>query len=414
MNASGIRNVMLTAVAAVGLVGTGVALRSGTSTVHAGTSAIPTDGSIADAAERAIDSVVTISVSREGGGMNDPMSPFFNMDPGGMREQAKGSGVIVTANGRILTNAHVVNGFDNIMVTLPDGSDVDAKVVGKDTKADLAVIQIKGNVPPLKPIQFGDSSSLRLGDIVLAIGDGLDVGKSVSMGIVSAKGRGGMGIEVYEDFIQTDATINPGNSGGALVNMKGELVGINTAIASRSGGSQGIGFAIPSNMARPIMEMLARDGKVSRGYLGVGPVTNTPALAKKFKLGTTTGVALAEVEPDGPAAKAHLSEGDVVTSIDGQPTRTDQALRNAIAFAKPGATVALDVVHKDGSKATVKAKLSEQPDESRAMRGQRGQRGGGKQQQQQPNVPFQVPDGWDCQQTQNGWECHSGGGQQQP
>src|SRR5262249_50836318 len=151
----------------------------------------------------------------------------------------------------------------------------------------------KGNVPALKPLSFGDSSNLRLGDIVLAVGDGMGIGKSVSLGIVSAKGRGGMGIEEYEDFIQTDATINPGNSGGALVNLKGELVGINTAIASRTGGSQGIGFAIPSNMARPIMEMLVRDGKVVRGYLGVNIATVTPTTVKEHKLGATSGVEVA-------------------------------------------------------------------------------------------------------------------------
>jgi serine protease Do len=396
---------VLTAAAAVGLVATGAALRSGPSTAHGAPSAIPTDGSIADAAERADASVVTISVSREAPAM-DEFSGFF-MDPrgmSGMKEQAKGSGVIVTANGRILTNAHVVNGFDDITVTLPDGTDVPAKVIGKDTKADLAVIQIKGTVPQLKPITWGDSTSLRLGDIVLAIGDGLDVGKSVSMGIVSAKGRAirdprtHQGLEEYMDFIQTDATINPGNSGGALVNLKGELVGINTAIASRSGGSQGIGFAIPSNMARPIMDMLARDGKVTRGYLGVGIATVTPVLAKQLKLGSAVGVALGEIDPNGPAGKARLVEGDVVTAIDGAPMKSDEVLRNTIAMTKPGTTVSLEVVHRDGSKATVKAKLAEQPDlEAMARKRNKNQ-----------NLPFQVPDGWDCTRTQNGVECHSG------
>ena len=418
MNASRLRNTLLTTAAAVGLVATGAALRSGPSVAHATPSAIPTDGSIADAAERADASVVTISVSRDA---RPSMDDFF-MDPramgGMMKEQAKGSGVIVTANGRILTNAHVVNGFDDITVTLPDGTDVPAKVVGKDTKVDLAVIQIKGTIPPLKPIVFGDSSALRLGDVVLAIGDGLDVGKSVSMGIVSAKGRAlrdpmsGRGLEEYMDFIQTDATINPGNSGGALVNLKGELVGINTAIASRSGGSQGIGFAIPSNMARPIMEMLARDGKVTRGYLGVGIATVTPSLVKQLKLGTNSGVALGTIDPNGPAGKARLVEGDVVTAIDGQPMKNDEVLRNTIAMTKPGTTISLDVFHRDGSKSNVKAKLIEQPEPGKVI-GQggkgRGQRGG-----QQPNVPFQVPDGWDCNQTQNGWECHSGGQSNNP
>ena len=261
----------LAAAAVVGLVGTGAALRSGTTPAHA-TPSVLTDGSIPDVAERVVDSVVNISTSHavEAGPVSfdpffsDPFSPGFG-DPGDRKAMSKGSGVIVTASGRILTNAHVVKDADDIKVTLHDGNDYDAKVVGVDPKGDLAVLQLKGNMPALKPLTFGDSSALRLGEVVLAIGDPFGVGKSVTMGIVSAKGRGGMGIEEYEDFIQTDAAINPGNSGGALINSRGELVGINTAIASKSGGYAGIGFAIPTNMARPIMEQLIRDGKVSRG-----------------------------------------------------------------------------------------------------------------------------------------------------
>jgi len=232
----------LAAAAVVGLVGTGAALRSGATPAHA-TPSVLTDGSIPDVAERVVDSVVNISTSHviEAGPasfdpfFSDPFSPGYG-DPGDRKAMSKGSGVIITASGRILTNAHVVKDADDIRVTLQDGNDYEAKVVGVDPRADLAVIQLKGNVPTLKPLTFGDSSSLRLGDVVLAIGDPFGVGKSVTMGIVSAKGRGGMGIEEYEDFIQTDAAINPGNSGGALVNLKGELIGINTAIASKSGG----------------------------------------------------------------------------------------------------------------------------------------------------------------------------------
>jgi len=290
----------------------------------------------------------------------------------------------------------VVDGFDNIKVTLTDGSQYDAKVLGKDTKADLAVVQLKGNVPPLKPIAWGDSSNLRLGDIVLAIGDGLGVGKSVSMGIVSGKDRSNVGIEAYEDFIQTDAAINPGNSGGALVNLKGELVGVNTAIASRSGGSQGIGFAIPSNMARPIMEMLLKDGKVTRGYLGVEIVTDNPQLAQKEHLGAQRGVAVGRVDNDGPAGKARLKTGDVIVGLNGQTLQRSEVLRNAIAMTKPGTTVSLDVVHRDGSKDTVKVKLGQLPDEP-------------KQAQNDPNVPFKVPPGWKCQRTPNGVQCYGGG-----
>jgi S1-C subfamily serine protease len=237
-----------------------------------------------------------------------------------------------------------------------------AKIVGIDPKADLAVIQLKGKVPTLKPLPFGDSNTLRLGEVVLAIGDPFGVGKSVTMGIVSAKGRGNMGIEEYEDFIQTDAAINPGNSGGALVNLKGELVGVNTAIASKSGGYAGIGFAIPTTMAKPIMEMLVRDGKVVRGYLGVNIVTVTAAMAQENKLGSARGAAIAGIQPGSPAAKAGLSEYDVVTAINGTEVRSSDVLRNTIAMIKPGTVVELTVFPKTGSKKIIKATLGELPD----------------------------------------------------
>lgn len=335
---------------------------------YAAPAGIPTDGTIADVAERTVESVVNIDVVHEQKGFGrmgmDPFGDSFGWEVP-QKAYGKGSGVIVAASGRILTNAHVVDGADNIKVTLQDGTEVDAKVIGKDPHVDLAVIQLKGKFPPLKPITFGDSTALRLGDIVLAVGDGMGIGKSVSMGIVSAKGRQNLGIEEFEDFIQTDATINPGNSGGALVNLKGELVGINTAIASRSGGSQGIGFAIPTHMARPIMETLIRDGKVARGYLGISIATVTPAILKEHKLGTTAGVVVAGISPDGPAARTSLAEGDVVVAIEGKAIKTSSELRTAIASAKPGATIALDVVHADGKRATIKAKLGELPEQRR-------------------------------------------------
>jgi Do/DeqQ family serine protease len=373
---------LLAAAAVVGLVGTGAALRSGATPAHA-TPSVLTGGSIPDVAERVVDSVVNISTSRvvEAGPASfdpfftNPFSPSFG-DPSDRMAMSKGSGVIITASGRILTNAHVIKDADDIRVTLHDGNDYDAKVIGVDPKADLAVIQLKGNVPALKPLTFGDSSSLRLGELVLAIGDPFGVGKSVTMGIVSAKGRGGMGIEEYEDFIQTDAAINPGNSGGALVNLKGELVGINTAIASKSGGYAGIGFAIPTNMARPIMEQLIKDGKVSRGYLGVNIATVTPLLAKEHSL-PPRGAVLIRIDPDGPAAKTGLVEGDVIVSLNGTEIKTSDVLRNTIAMIKPGTTVELGVVHKDGSKAVVKARLGELPADNvvrpQQLRGQRFQ-----------------------------------------
>jgi serine protease Do len=339
-------NRMLIVVSILGLLGSSAA------SAHP---SLPTDNSIADMAERVVDSVVNISTQTEV--QADPFFSDFFGESSPQHMGGKGSGVIITASGRILTNAHVVNGADDITVTLQDGTELSAKVVGKDTRADLAVIQLEGRVPALKPIPWGDSAGLRLGEIVLAVGDGMGVGKSVSMGIVSAKGRG-LRIAEYEDFIQTDAAINPGNSGGALVNIKGELVGINTAIASRSGGYQGIGFAIPTNMAKPIMEMLMKDGKVSRGYLGIGIATVNAAIAKEYKLPASRGVLVANVEDGSPAAKAGLVQGDVITAINGTEVKTDDALKNTIAMIKPGTAVELDVIHRDAKSTTVKAKLS--------------------------------------------------------
>jgi Do/DeqQ family serine protease len=383
----------LAAAAVVGLIGTGAALRSGATPAHAAPPVL-TDGTIPDVAERVVDSVVNISTSHtiEAGPasfdpfFSDPFSPGFG-DPGDRRAMSKGSGVIVTSGGRILTNAHVVKDADDIKVTLQDGNDFDAKVVGVDPKGDLAVIQLKGNVPVLKPLPFGDSSALRLGEVVLAIGDPFGVGKSVTMGIVSAKGRGGMGIEEYEDFIQTDAAINPGNSGGALVNLKGELVGINTAIASKSGGYAGIGFAIPTNMARPIMDQLVKDGKVSRGYLGVSIGTVTPLLVKERNLPVQHGALVSAVDPNGPAGRSGLVEGDVVVALNGTEIRTHDVLRNTIAMIKPGTTVDLQVVHKNGSKGAIKTKLGELPADNRVPARQlRGLRQA-PQQRRQPQWP---------------------------
>jgi serine protease Do len=359
-----------------------------TATVAYAHPALPTDNSIADVAERVVESVVNISTETE-----VAVDPFFGAMMGGDDVQkmgGKGSGVIVTANGRILTNAHVVNGADDITVTLHDGTEVNAKVVGKDTRADLAVLQLEGKFPALKPIPWGDSKGLRLGEIVLAIGDGLGVGKSVSMGIVSAKGRG-LRLAEFEDFIQTDAAINPGNSGGALVNVKGELIGINTAIASRTGGYQGIGFAIPTDMAKPVMEALMKDGKVSRGYLGVGIATVSPQIAKRFGLGADKGVLVRGVEPDGPAAKAGLVEGDVVIAVNGTEVKSDDALRKLIGNAKPGTTVELQVAHRNANakKSTLKAKLGELPSDDNALTPKRNDRSRSKKAQRMN--PFVSP-----------------------
>jgi serine protease Do len=370
---------LLAAVAVLGLSGTGAALRPGLSPAYAAPPVVMTDASIPDIAERVVDSVVNISTSKAVRGgpaetdpfFTDPDSPGFGTRPSQRRLSSMGSGVIVTSGGRILTNAHVVQGADDIKVTVQDGTDYEATIVGIDPKADVAVLQLKGKVPPLKPLAFGDSSQLRLGEVVLAIGNPFGVGKSVTMGIVSAKGRGNMGIEEYEDFIQTDAAINQGNSGGALVNLKGELVGINTAIASRSGGYQGIGFAIPSNMARPIMDMLVKDGKVVRGFLGVNIQTVTSQLAREHNLGATRGAVVADVQPNSPAAKAGLVTGDVIVALNGSEIRSGDVLRNTIALIKPGTTVDLEVVGRGApaKKKVVKAQLGELPDDPPRRRG---------------------------------------------
>ncbi len=368
---SSLRN-LFAAVALVGLVGVGAAVQPLTS-AHAGPNLV--DTSIPDVAERVVDSVVNISTHSATSGpaaydpfFSDPDSPYYGMQPSERNQMSKGSGVIVTASGRILTNAHVVKGASQITVTLHDGTDFDAKVVGADPKADLAVLQLEGKVPTLKPLVFGDSTALRLGEVVLAVGDPFGVGKSVTMGIVSAKGRGGMGIEEYEDFIQTDAAINPGNSGGALVNLRGELVGINTAIASPNRGYAGIGFAIPTNMARPIMDMLVKDGKVVRGYLGVNIVTVTKALAADQKLGSARGAVIAGIQQGGPADLAGLAEGDVVTAINGTEIRTSDVLRNTIAMLRPGTTVDLEVVNRTAGKKVIRAKLGELPGDTTVPR----------------------------------------------
>jgi serine protease Do len=360
------RTVLLTATTALGLaVGVG-ALRSAPSSAVAAPSVLA-DSTIADVAERAVQSVVNISTSRtvsDGPGawdpfFADPRSPYSG-DGQERKASSLGSGVIVTAQGRILTNNHVIEGADDIKVTLSNGTELTAKLVGTDPRSDVAVLQLQGTLPPLKPLSLGDSSSLRLGEVVLAIGDPFGVGQAVTMGIVSAKGRASVGIVDYEDFIQTDAAINPGNSGGALVNLRGELVGINTAILSRTGGYQGIGFAIPSNMARQISDMLVRDGKVKRGYLGVNIATVNQDVAKQAGLKVDHGVLVTGVQPDGPAGKAGLKEGDVIVSLDGAEVKDAGKLRNTVAMSPSGASVDLQVM-RGSSKQGVKVKLAELP-----------------------------------------------------
>ena len=367
---SPLRTKLLAATAVLGLAGTGVAVNLSTHAYAAPTATTLTDSSIPDIAERVVESVVNIattSQSQQGPAFSDPFftdprSPFYGQDPSPREQKSKGSGVIVNTSGRIITNAHVVAGATEILVTLHDGVDYPAKVIGIDPKADVAVIQLTGkNLPKMTPLAFGNSSELRLGEVVLAVGDPFGKGKSVTMGIVSAKGRSGLGIEDYEDFIQTDAAVNPGNSGGALVNLKGELIGINTAIASNTGAYAGISYAIPTNMARPIMEELVKSGKVSRGYMGVGLVTVDRDLAKQYNLGAQSGVVVAGVEPNSPAAAAGLEKFDVITSLNGAPVKADYVVRQAIGGLKPGVTVNMEVTTPRNGTKTVKVKLAEQP-----------------------------------------------------
>jgi len=320
--------------------------------------------SIADITERVLPSVVNISMTKvtKMSASPLPFMPFFG--PQGQedrREQGMGSGVIVSKDGYILTNNHVVADAQEIKVTTSDRKNFTATIVGTDPKSDLAVIKLKGDISNLTPVEFGDSGRLRLGDVVLAIGNPFGVGQTVTMGIVSAKGRTDLGIEAYEDFIQTDAAINPGNSGGALINGEGKLVGINTAILSRSGGYQGIGFAIPSNMASPIMESLKKSGKVVRGWLGVAIQDVDQELADAMKLPAASGILLSDVKPGTPAAKAGLARGDVVLKVDGKVVDTSGQFRNVIAASGSKRKVHLDLM-RDGKPLTADVELGEMPD----------------------------------------------------
>jgi serine protease Do len=269
--------------------------------------------------------------------------------------------VVVTAQGLVLTNNHVVAGADEIRVTLSDGREFLATIVGTDEPTDLAVIQLRGDgLDGLSYLALGDAEALRLGEIVLAVGNPFGLAGSVTMGIVSAKGRANVGIVDYEDFIQTDAAINPGNSGGALVNLDGELVGINTAIASRSGGSQGIGFAIPTTLAREIMSRLLDDGSVQRSWLGVYIQPLSRNMARAFGAESVEGVLVAGVQPDSPAESAGVERGDVILSFDGHAVASPSELRNLVALSPLSESVQLAVFRADKIK-KLKVKLGPLP-----------------------------------------------------
>ena len=324
---------------------------------------LPGGRTIADVAAKVTPSVVSVFSERTSAhprrsGFGDPMFDYFFGPRRNMPEKNLGSGVIVGADGVILTNNHVIAQADKIRVALQDGREFDAKVVGTDPESDVAVLRISAK--NLSAIEIADSSRIRIGDLVLAIGNPFGIGQTVTMGIISAVGRANMGITDYEDFIQTDAAINPGNSGGALVDMDGKLVGINTAIASRSGGYQGIGFAIPSNMALQVKNAILADGKVKRGWLGVAIQDVTPDLARSMNLDARRGVLVSDVTKGSPAAKAGLQRGDVILSIDGKQLGSSAQLRNAIALGGSGKKLRLEAL-RDGKPRTFDVTLVETP-----------------------------------------------------
>jgi serine protease Do len=303
------------------------------------------------------------------------MDPFFRQFFGDMfggqfnipreqREHALGSGVIVSPDGSIVTNNHVIAKATDVDVMLSDKRTFKAKIIGADPRTDVAVIKIDGKDLPTVP--WGDSSALRVGDTVLAFGNPFGLNFTVTSGIVSAVGRSGLGIETYEDFIQTDAPINPGNSGGALVNVRGQVVGINTAILSAGqgpggeGGSVGVGFAIPASIVKHVMESLIRTGKVTRGYLGVALGDLNPALAREFKVPDVSGVLVNEVEPGTPAEKAGLKQGDVIRTYNGQTVDNRSRLQSMVASTAPGTEVTLGIL-RDGNSMTLRVTLAEQP-----------------------------------------------------
>jgi serine protease Do len=311
-------------------------------------------------------------------GPDDFFRRFFGQEPdengreGPMRKfqrQGLGSGVIVDADGYILTNNHVVAEADEIMVHLADGREFKAKVIGTDPPTDVAVIQIKAERLPVA--QLGNSDKAEVGDLVLAIGSPFGLEQTVTFGMISATGRGGVGITDYENFLQTDAAINPGNSGGPLVDMRGQVIGINTAIASRSGGYMGVGFSIPVNLAADVMKRIRETGKVVRGWLGVGIQRLTPELAESLKLKTEEGVLISQVFEGGPGAKAGLKAGDVALEYNGKPVKTSYDLQSAVAWTKPGTQGAL-VVLRDGKRMTLKVEVEERPSQPELARAEKG------------------------------------------
>lgn len=331
--------------------------------------------SYAEAAGRAKVSVVNVSTSRaallpKGHPLaGDPLLRRFYGLPdenedgqGQLNDQSSlGSGVIVSADengGYVLTNDHVVANAKEIQLSFGDGRVLPAKLVGTDPDTDLAVLRVNGK--GLKPVTFGQSEKAQVGDVVLAIGDPFGVGQTVTMGIISALGRNRLGVNRYENFIQTDAAINPGNSGGALVDINGNLLGINSVIYSRTGGSLGIGFAIPVSMAKDVMEQIIKDGSVTRGFIGISPQDVTPELAESLKLGAARGSVVSSVNRGSPADKSGLKTGDVIVSIDGKPIQDSVAAMAAIAALKPGKTTLFGII-RNQKETTLSVEIGKRP-----------------------------------------------------
>jgi serine protease DegQ len=314
----------------------------------------PAQASYADAAQKAMPAVVNVFSSKDGSlppdpRAKDPLFRYFFGDKNKRKQEEQpasnlGSGVIVSSEGYILTNQHVVDGADQIEIALADGRTTNAKVIGIDPETDLAVLKV--NMTNLPTITLGRMDQTRVGDVVLAIGNPFGVGQTVTMGIVSALGRSHLGINTFENFIQTDAAINPGNSGGALVDVNGNLLGINTAIYSRSGGSLGIGFAIPVSTARSVLESIITTGSVTRGWIGVEPQDVTPEIAESFGLDQKSGAIVAGVLKGGPADRAGIKPGDILVSVNDQEITDTTRLLNVIAQIKPGTAAKVHLVRK--------------------------------------------------------------------
>ena len=363
------------------------------SSAQAATTEAFQSGSFAPVVQRAMPAVVNISTTskvkvqdspfgQDGGPFDDFFRQFFGgrvpQQPRERIAHTLGSGVVVSPDGYILTNNHVVDGATDIKVSFSNQKEIPAKVIGTDAASDLAVIKVDQKDLPTLPL--GNSAGAQVGDIVLAIGNPFGLGQTVTMGIVSAKGRSGLGIEAMEDFIQTDAAINPGNSGGALINTRGELIGINTAIVGgQTGGNVGIGFAIPANMARNVMEQLIKNGKVTRGFIGIMPNAIAPGEEQAYGLKPgQKGVAISEVDPNTPGAKAGLQVGDVIIAVNGNPVQDENSFRIQVAGMAPGTKVELRIV-RNGEELTVPVTLAENTQLARALRGRNGRGPGGDQ-----------------------------------